>query len=66
MDYANRSSECYSGLTTIIAHTSECTHLPNVWDDNTLTCYYPEGAEYLLIKETVDGGYKVDTIKAPI
>lgn len=65
MDYKTRSKECYGDLSTIIAHTSLGTHLPNVWDDNTNTCYYPEGAEFILIKESPNGGYSVKTMPMP-
>jgi len=62
-DYKTRWHECYSGLTTIIAHTSAGTHLPNVWEGTV--CYYPQGSNYTLIMETAGTGYTVSTLPCP-
>jgi hypothetical protein len=49
-DYGTRWKECYSGLASIIAHTSPSMHLPNVWEGNY--CYYPESSKFKVLMET--------------
>ncbi len=62
-DYSTRWNECYGGLAAIIAHTSEGTHLPNVWDGNGY--YFPENAVFTVLFETPDSGYEVRTMPCP-
>lgn len=61
-DYGMRVTECYGGVTEIIAHTSTGTHLPNVWEGTV--CYYPEGADFTVLLET-NSGYTVNTLPYP-